>query len=144
MTVVKHHLFLQRKILTSIAIEPIQNVVLKDTPNLEAFVVSVIIYRTGDFRLHAKTIRSIFNIYNRYWGATLEKYQRIIDASYFDFSKHFAEDVQIDDRNIKDRFEVSVDGEERIIMLPNARKLSRDLHYDFSKGRVHLFINSRL
>ena len=106
--------------------------------------MSVIIYRTGDFRLHAKTIRSIFNIYNRYWGATLEKYQRIIDASYFDFSKHFAEDVQIDDRNIKDRFEVSVDGEERIIMLPNARKLSRDLHYDFSKGRVHLFINSRL
>ena len=95
-----------------------------------------------------KSSPTLVNIYNRYWGATLEKYQRIIPASYFDFSKlNFEEDLQIDDWNIKDRIEVSVDGEERIIMLPNARKLSRDLHYDFSKGRVHLLsliLESRL
>ena len=75
---------------------------------------------------------------SRFYGATSEKYPRIKDATYYDLVKNLEGKSEKElkylqsatEWKIKDRVDVSINGENRMIMLPNARRLSRNLHYN--------------
>ena len=78
---------------------------------------------------------SYYIILGRYWGSTLERYERIIDSSYWDNQGT---------ESIKDRVEVDVGGEKRFVLQPNPRKLTKLLHFNEEKSNAESTTSTHL